>query len=211
MAWSDVLPTIEKLAPMIATGLGTPLLGGAVAALEGVFGLTPDPASTMDDRQTAVATAMQNATPDQLLAITKANNDYALAMANAGFKNQTDLASIALQRDQAAAADVADARKNNSGNPSVFRLAYVTIGVFAILMASVLYGIYGLLTGGIQVKDAGIVAAVAGLVGSIVGYVAANTQTVYNFIFGGSLGGNQHTDTMTTAISNTIAEVASKK
>lgn len=204
MAWSDTLSVIEKIAPMIATGLGTPLLGGAVSALETVFGLTPEPTATIDDRKAAVSVAMQNATPDQLLAITKANNDYALAMATAGFKNQADLASIALQRDQAVVADVADARKNNSGNPSVFHLAYVTIFVFAALMSVVLYGIYQVLSGGIAIKDPGMVAAVAGLVGAIVGYVAANTQTVYNFIFGGSLGSERKTDAMAAAISGTI-------
>lgn len=207
MAWSDTLSVVEKLAPMIAAGLGTPLLGGAISALETVFGLIPEPTATIVDRQSAVSAAMQNATPDQLLAVTKANNDYALAMATAGFKNQTDLASIALQRDQAVVADVADARKNNSGNPSVFHLAYVTIFVFAALMSVVLYGIYQVLSGGIAIKDPGMVAAVAGLVGAIVGYVAANTQTVYNFIFGGSLGSERKTDAMAAAISGTITAV----
>lgn len=207
MAWSDTLSVIEKIAPMIATGLGTPLLGGAVSALETVFGLTPEPTATIDDRKMAVSAAMQNATPDQLLAVTKANNDYALAMATAGFKNQADLASIALQRDQAIVADVADARKNNAQNPVVMRLAIVVLATFAFVMIAVLYGCYGLLTGGITVKDVAVVAAVSGLVGSVVGYVAANAQTVINFIFGGSLGSERKTDAMAAAISNTITSV----
>lgn len=204
MAWSDTLSVIEKIAPMIAAGLGTPLLGGAVSALETVFGLTPDPTATIDDRQAAVSASMQNATPDQLLAITQANNTYALAMATAGFKNQADLASIALQRDQSVLADVADARKNNAQNPVVMRLAIVVLATFALVMIAVLYGCYGLLTGGITVKDVAVVAAVSGLVGSVVGYVAANAQTVINFIFGGSLGSERKTDAMAAAISNTI-------
>lgn len=207
MDWSDALSVITKMAPMIATGIAGPLAGGAVSALEGVFGITPAPDASIIDRQAVVTTAIQNATPDQLLAITKANNDYALAMATAGFKNQADLASVSLQRDQAVVADVADARKNNSGNPSVFHLAYVTIFVFAALMSVVLYGIYQVLSGGIAIKDPGMVAAVAGLVGAIVGYVAANTQTVYNFIFGGSLGSERKTDAMAAAISGTITAV----
>lgn len=204
MDWSDALSVITKMAPMIATGLAGPLAGGAVTALEGVFGITPAPDASITDRQAVVTTAIQNATPDQLLAITQANNNYALAMATAGFKNQADLASIALQRDQAVVADVADARKNNAQNPVVMRLAIVVLATFAFVMIAVLYGCYGLLTGGITVKDVAVVAAVSGLVGSVVGYVAANAQTVINFIFGGSLGSERKTDAMAAAISGTI-------
>ena len=126
-------------------------------------------------------------------------------MATAGFKSQTDLASISLRRDKGVLADVADARKNNAHNPVVMRLAIVVLLTFAIVMGVVLYGCYGLLTGGIGVKDVAIVAAVSGLVGSVVGYVAANAQTVINFIFGGSLGSERKTDVMAAAISNAIA------
>lgn len=204
MDWSDALSVVTKLAPFIAVGLGGPLAGGAVTALEGVFGITPAPDASIADRQTIVTSAIQNATPDQLLAITQANNAYALAMASAGFKNQADLASIALQHDQSVLADVADARKNNAQNPVVMRLAIVVLATFALVMIAVLYGCYGLLTGGITVKDVAVVAAVSGLVGSVVGYVAANAQTVINFIFGGSLGSERKTDAMAAAISNTI-------
>lgn len=34
MAWGDVLTVLARVAPTIATVAGTPLLGGAVAALE---------------------------------------------------------------------------------------------------------------------------------------------------------------------------------
>ena len=202
MDWTSV---ISKLAPMIATGLGGPLAGGAVSAIESVFGLSPAADASLDERKAALGTVIQNATPSQLLALTKANHDYKLAMATAGFKSQTDLASISLRRDKGVLADVADARKNNAHNPVVMRLAIVVLLTFAIVMGVVLYGCYGLLTGGIGVKDVAIVAAVSGLVGSVVGYVAANAQTVINFIFGGSLGSERKTDVMAAAISNAIA------
>jgi len=208
MDWTSV---ITKLAPMIATGLGGPLAGGAVAAIESVFGLSPAPDATIDDRKAAVGATIQNATPEQLAALTKADNDYKMAMATAGFKNQADLAGIALQRDEAVLADVADARKNNSQNPAVMRLAIMVLLTFAIIMGVVLYGCYGLLTGGITVKDVAIVAAVSGLVGSVVGYVAANAQTVINFIFGGSLGSERKTDAMAAAISGTITAAGEKR
>jgi hypothetical protein len=208
MDWTSV---IAKLAPMIATGLGGPLAGGAVSAIESVFGLTPAAEATIDDRKVSIGTAIQNATPDQLNALTKADNDYKLAMATAGFKNQADLEGIALRRDQAVLADVVDARKSNASNPVVMRLAIVVLVTFAVIMGAVLWGCYGLLIGGITVKDVAVVAAVSGLVGSVVGYVAANAQTVINFIFGGSLGSEKKTDAMAAAISDTITATGGKR
>jgi len=55
------------------------------------------------------------------------------------------------------------------------------------------------------VKDVSVVAAVSGLVGAVVGYVAANAQTVVNFIYGGSLGSEKKTDAMSAAVQQAIS------
>ena len=60
MEWKDVSSVIAKLAPMIATGLGGPLAGGAVTALEGVFGVKTD--GTTEDKQNALVAAISGAT-----------------------------------------------------------------------------------------------------------------------------------------------------
>jgi hypothetical protein len=71
-------------------------------------------------------------------------------------------------------------------------------------MGAVLYGCWQLLAGGITIKDVSVVAAISGLVGSVVGYVAANAQTVVNFIFGGSLGSEKKSDAMAAAVQSAI-------
>jgi len=127
--WTDALSVVEKLAPTIATCVGGPLAGGAIAALEGVFGLTPAPNASIDDRQSAVAAAISGATPEQLAAMRKADQDYAVAMAQAGFKDTETLASLKVQ-DTVSARDMQTA--NKSPVPAWLTF-FVTFGFFGML------------------------------------------------------------------------------
>jgi hypothetical protein len=72
-------------------------------------------------------------------------------------------------------------------------------------MGMVLYGCWLILQGGITIKDVAAVAAISGLVGSIVGYVAANAQTVINYIYGGSLGTQKHADSLESSVKDLIS------
>lgn len=202
MAWSDIANVLETLAPTIATALGTPVLGGAVAALETVFGLTPT--GSMDDRQAALATAVQGATPEQLAAVRKADQDYAARMAEAGFKDREALAALQVQDEQIYVSDTADARKANAANDKVFNLGLVVLATFALVMGASLWGAYGLLVGKIQPHDVAMVGMVSGFVGTIIGYVSANAQQVVSFFFGSSKGSEAKTDAMASAFSSTF-------
>lgn len=135
MAWSDALSVVEKLAPMLATGLGGPLAGGAVSMLEGVFGLTPAAGATIDDRQASIATAISGATPDQLLALKKADQDYSVQMATLGFKDAETLAGLTVQ-------DRESARQMQISTKSVtapLLAAFITLGFFGVLAAMMFY------------------------------------------------------------------------
>jgi hypothetical protein len=128
-AWDSALNVVKTLAPTIATALGGPLAGGAVMALESVFGITAKRDASTDDRQTA--------TPEQLAAMRKADQDYALAMAQAGFKNTETLASLAVQ-------DRASARAMQISTKSVtapFLAIFVTLGFFGCLGLMMFYPI----------------------------------------------------------------------
>ncbi|MHB9836858.1 hypothetical protein Q8F57_018655 [Paraburkholderia terrae] len=199
MAWADILPVLERVAPTIATVAGTPLLGGAVAALEVAFGLTPKPDTSLDARQDAVANAISGATPEQLAAVRKADQDYAARMAEAGFKDKETLAQLALAETQTYVADTQDARRANAANVRVFWLGIVVLSTFATMSVGSLYGAYALLTGAMPLKDAALVGMVAGFVGTIIGYVAANATQVISFYFGSSKGSEQKSEAMATA------------
>jgi hypothetical protein len=128
-SWQDALTVVEKLAPTIASVLGGPLLGGGVAALEGVFGLTPAPSTSMDDRQAAVAAAISGATPEQLGAMRKSDQDFAARMAEAGFKDTETLAALTVQ-------DTVSARvmqaSNKSWTPPILTWL-ITLGFFGMI------------------------------------------------------------------------------
>lgn len=202
MDWGSVTNVLETLAPTIATALGTPVLGGAVAALEAVFGLTPS--GSMDDRKAAITTAVVGATPEQLAAVRKADQDYAARMAEAGFKDKEALAALAVQEQTLYVADTADARKANAGNDKVFWLGVVVLSTFAAVMVASLWGAYALLTGKLPVLDAAIVGMVSGFVGTVIGYVSANAQQVVSYFFGSSKGGEAKGDAMAAAFQSTF-------
>jgi hypothetical protein len=89
MDWKALVGTV---APGIATALGGPLAGLAVSALTNALGLPSG--STEDD----VAATMKTATPDQLLALKKADQDFAVRMEELGI----DLEKVnAADRDSA--------------------------------------------------------------------------------------------------------------
>jgi hypothetical protein len=128
--WTDALNVIEKLAPTIATCVGGPLAGGALTALEDVFGLTPQPNASSDDRQTTIAAAISGATPEQLAAIRAKDQDYAVAMATAGFKDTETLASLKVQ-------DTVSARNMQTANKSLvpaWLTFVITCGFFGLLI-----------------------------------------------------------------------------
>ena len=72
--WKAAAGVLSTVAPMLATAVGGPLAGAATNAIIGALGLPQD---TPPEQ---VAQAVQNATPDQLLAIKKAEGEFAVQM-----------------------------------------------------------------------------------------------------------------------------------
>ena len=149
-------------------------------------------------------------TPEMTASVRAADQHHAEVMQQQGI----DLVKINGDFDAASAnlevEDRKDARKENSGRDAVWWIAVVILATFAVMMGFVLYGCWLLLSGGITIKDVAVVAAISGLVGSVVGYVAANAQTVVNFIYGGSLGNQKHSEAMAAAVTQAIATTATK-
>ncbi len=121
----DWKAVVKSIAPTIGTALGGPLGGVAGLALSKALGVSDDSAKD----ETAMAAAIQGANPDQLLALKKADQDFALQMQQLGFKNIEALEAIA-------AGDRASARdreiKTGDWTPKVLGIA-ITIGFFGLL------------------------------------------------------------------------------
>lgn len=168
--WNAALNVITELAPTIASAVGGPLAGGAVTALESVFGITPTPGASTGSRQDAVAAAINGATPDQLAAMRKADQDYAVAMAAAGFKDTETLASLGVQ-------DRTSARQMQVSSKSIMP---------PLLGSAIIIGSLGaaaaILTGKVSYANT----TEATMVGTVVGYLFSEAKAVLSFYFGSS-------------------------
>lgn len=197
----DLKSALVSFAPTLAGMLGGPLAAGAVKTLTTILGL-PESSKADDISQVLQTGAL---TPDVMALIRKADQEHAEKLEAMGI----DLIKVNHAHEQAMAALVVDDRKDarlqNSARDAVWWIAAAVLATFAGTMLAVLYGSWTLLSGGITIKDVSVVAAVSGLVGSVVGYVAANAQTVINFIFGGSLGSEKKTDAMAASVQQAIA------
>ncbi|MBI1751281.1 MAG: hypothetical protein HY014_08090 [Acidobacteria bacterium] len=116
---------VKSIAPAIGTALGGPLGGIAGLALTKALGMPEDAAK--DDN--TLSAAVQGASPDQLLALKKADQDFAVQMQKLGFENIEALEAIA-------AGDRANARereiKTQDWTPKILGMA-ITLGFFGLL------------------------------------------------------------------------------
>jgi len=177
MSWTDVANVVEKLAPTMASCFGGPLAGTAVAALEGVFGLVPKPDQTTDQRQDVVAAALTGATPDQLAAVRKADEDFQARMAELGFKDAETLASLTVQ-------DRESARQMQVSTRSMTQpaLAWLVIAASLALMGAIVLG-------AVHMGDP----VTANMIGNITGYLFSESKAVLQFYFGSSSGSEEKT------------------
>lgn len=100
----DFTAIIKTVAPWIGSALGGPLGGMAVTAAANALGLGE---KTTD----AIKAAISGATPEQLLALKEADQNFSLQMQALGFKNVADMEAIA-------AGDRDSARKMQVASPS---------------------------------------------------------------------------------------------
>lgn len=168
MAWSDIANAAESIAPTIATAVLGPLGGIGVAAIEKVFGLTPQPNSSLDERKDSVAAAIAGATPDQLLALKKADQDFQVQMASLGFKDTETLASLTVQ-------DREGARTLQTSTRSIMP----PIMGSAIILGS-LGAAAAILGGKVSMTDT----TTATMVGTVLGYLFSEAKAVLSFYFG---------------------------
>ena len=162
MDWKSIVSTV---APWIGTALGGPLGGLAVSAIADALKLS-------ENTTEAIKTAVSGASPEQMLALKKADQEFALRMQELGFKQIADLEALA-------AADRKDARdmQKTARSPIPALLSVmVTFGYFGVLV--------GMMTGALKVSDSQALLIMLGSLGTAWGGVMA-------FWFG-TTSGSQH-------------------
>jgi hypothetical protein len=151
MDWKSLISTV---APWIGTALGGPLGGMAVEAAANALGLS-------EKTQDAVKQALSGATPDQMLALKKADQDFALQMQTLGFKQITDLEALAAG-DRKDARDLQKATRSTV--PAILSIS-VTIGYFSVLI--------GMMVGWFHVSDSQALLLMLGSLSTAWGVVMA--------------------------------------
>lgn len=164
----DLLKIVGAVAPTIATAIGGPLGGMAMKVVADVLGLPAD--SSEKD----VSKAMAAATPDQLLALKQADQDFAVRMRE-----------LDIDLEKIAASDRDSARRREAQvrdwMPRV--LAFVVVAGF---MATVFLVLLGYVDG---MKDP----LMATTVGTLIGFVSAKCEQVVSYYFGSSSSSQQKT------------------
>lgn len=119
MDWKNLIATVS---PWIGTALGGPLGGLAVGAVADALGLS-------DKTEASIKQALSGVTPEQMLALKNADQEFAIKMQELGFANMKDMEAIAASdRDSARKREIA-VKDNTPRN-----LAYaVTAGFFGVL------------------------------------------------------------------------------
>lgn len=125
----DWLALVKTVAPWIGTaiaGPAGPLVGMAVSAAADALGLSE---KTVE----AVKAAVSGATPEMLMAMKRADQDFAVRMQEIGFKSIADLEAIA-------AADRDSARKMNAATHSIVPalLTCFVVGAFTATLVLLL-------------------------------------------------------------------------
>lgn len=122
---------LKTIVPMLGTAVSTvnPLAGLAITTIAKALGLETD------DRR-VIEKAIQNATPEQLVSLKKAEQEFAIKMAELGYDNVKDLEAIAAgDRDSARKREIA----LHDMTPAILAYA-VTIGFFGVLSYVLSYG-----------------------------------------------------------------------
>jgi len=168
---NKLLSIIRTVAPSIATAVGGPLAGMAVRAVS--TSLLGKPDGSMKD----IETALLGATPETMLKLKEADNNFTLEMEKLG----VDLVKIE-------ADDRKDARASNRGandkTPAVLGILCF-IGFFGILVALMFIEI--------PTGQRGALTVMLGSLGTIVVQVA-------NYYWGSSKGSAQKNDTIAQAL-----------
>ncbi|QDQ83656.1 hypothetical protein [Paraburkholderia megapolitana] len=129
-----MMDLLKTVAPWLVTALTGGVPGIAAMAASAIAGRLGFDDSSVDAVKTALTS--QPMTPEQLLTLKQADDDFALKMQQAGFTHAENMAGIQAQADRVAADDRANARNLavTEHDHTARNLAYMyTVALFAVI------------------------------------------------------------------------------
>lgn len=171
MDWKNV---VGKVAPMLGAALGGPLGGAALSVIADTLGLN-------EKTEAAIKNALAGTTPEQMLALKRADQDFAVRMQELGFNNQRDMESLAVS-DR----DSARKREMSVGDKTARNLAYAITGGF--------FGVLGTLIGIDNIAE-----GVREVLYMMLGSLGTSFAGVIAYYFGSTSGSRAKTDLLAKA------------
>jgi len=175
---------LKGIVPFIASALPGPLGGIAKGVLNGVFGLDED----SDEEK--IAAAVANATPDQIIALKKAEQDFQVRMAEMGFASVAALEKLARE-------DVANARQREIEMARTGKRDFTPMILAFAAIAGFISVLVFLLTADLDKWGQTKVGLVTGILGTLTTIVVM----IFAYYFGSSSGSaakNAHIQKLTT-------------
>jgi hypothetical protein len=166
---NKILATLYPYLATAATAFGGPLGGFAAGKLGAALGLNK--ANPTEDE---LLTAHLGATEEQKLAAKKEEDDFALQMKAAGFKQALDLEAVA-EKDRESARN----REVSTKDSTVKAIAYLIILSFIGAVFCTLFG---------WSKAESVIS------GALIGYLSAKAEQVVTYYFGSSAGSDRKTE-----------------
>jgi hypothetical protein len=167
----DVVGFLKKAVPWIgaaATGNVPLLVTMAANAVGDALGVK------VEATPTAISNAIAGATPEQMMALKAAENDFALKMRELNFKEVTELyASEVLDRNGARD------REAKVGDHTNRNLAYAVISSFILMVGCTLMG---------------FTQADSVMAGTLIGYLSAKAEQVLSYYFGSTRNSARKTE-----------------
>ena len=166
----DIKNLLKSAAPMLGAAIGGPFGGMALKMLAEALGA---PEAKPDD----LPGLMASASPDQIAAIKKSDNDFKVRMTELGFENEQKLAALAVDNTK----DARDMQKQTRSMVPALLTGITVIGFFSLLI--------GAAAGYFRLEGSDVLML-------LLGVLARETASVYNFWLGSSDGSRQKTEIM---------------
>lgn len=168
----DIKNILKAAAPMIGAAIGGPF-GGVAGKL--IAQALDNPDAKPED----IPALLGAATPEQMAAIKRAEQDFQVRMAELGYENEQKLAALSVDNTK----DARDMQKQTRSPVPAFLTAITVLGFFGLLI--------GAAAGVLELQGSDVLML-------LLGVLARETASVYNFWLGSSDGSRQKTEIMKT-------------